>query len=131
MKQEVTIRDINDGHIIAGCDKRACEGCKGSFFCRNTDSIFEVLNASGEEIQVGDKVEIEMESKRTVLAILISLALPLASLIAGMLLGFLLGLSEPVQFLMGVIGLLLGFLVGFLYFRYTKRSYFPEIQEKL
>ncbi len=131
MKQEVTIRDIDDGHIIAGCDKRACEGCKGSFFCRNTDSIFEVLNKSGEELQVGDKVEIEMETKKTIVAILISLAVPLVCLFAGMLLGYALGLSEPMQFLMGAVGLLIGFLIGFLYFRYTRKSYYPEVQEKL
>ncbi len=131
MKQEVTIRNIEEGKITAGCDKRACEGCKGSFFCRSTDSIFEVLNKSGEELAVGDKVEIEMETKKTIVATLISLALPLASLIIGVLIPFLAGASEPIQFLGGAIGLFLGFLIGFLYFRYTRKSYLPEVQEKL
>ncbi|MBR1938519.1 MAG: SoxR reducing system RseC family protein [Spirochaetales bacterium] len=131
MKQEVTIRNIEDGKITAGCDKRACEGCKGSFFCRSTDSIFEILNKTEEELQVGDKVRVDMDSKKTVIATLISLALPLSLLIIGMITGYYLKLSEPMQFLFGAVGLFIGFLFGYLYFRYTKKSYLPEVEEKL
>ncbi|MCR5732155.1 MAG: SoxR reducing system RseC family protein [Sphaerochaetaceae bacterium] len=131
MKQEVTIRKIEDGHITAGCDKRACEGCKGSFFCKSTDSIFEILNKTEEELNVGDKVKVNLDSKKTVFATLISLALPLSLLIGGMVLGYVLKLSEPLQFLLGAIGLAIGFLFGYFYFRYTKKSYLPEVEEKL
>ena len=83
MRKEVTIQQSKDGIITAGCDKGACEGCKGSFFCTSKNTVFEVLNPENIELKAGDKAEIDMPPSKTLFSIFMSLGLPLILFIPG------------------------------------------------
>ena len=132
MRKEVTIQQSKDGIITAGCDKGACEGCKGSLFCRGQNSEFEVANPKAISVDKGDRVVIDMPAGRTILASAMSLVFPLACFLAGMLAAFAYDPDrELVQLACGVAGLAVGFALSSLYFHFTKRKYTPTIDRKL
>ncbi len=131
MKQEVTIEKIDRGIVTAGCDKKACEGCKSSMFCNRSENLFEILNEENIELAVGDKVEVDMKPSRTIAATLMSLAVPLLGFFIGMVVAYLISLGEMLQLLCGIIGLAIGFTISFLYFRFTKKKYMPIIRRKI
>ena len=132
MTRQVTILEVDEGSIRAGCDRSACEGCKGSLFCRGQNSEFEVANPKAISVDKGDKVVIDMPAGRTILASAMSLVFPLACFLAGMLAAFAYDPDrELVQLACGVAGLAAGFALSSLYFHFTKRKYTPTIDRKL
>lgn len=129
MTQEAKILEIKNEKITAGCDKKMCDGCKSSMFCRNTNNSFEVQNPEGMEVHKGDTVILEMNSGRTVVSTLMSLAVPLVCFFLGMVAGYLLHFGELLQFAFGGAGLAVGFAISGLYFHFTKKKYMPEIRK--
>ena len=83
MKKEVTIQQSKDGIITAGCDKGACEGCKGSFFCTSKKASFDVLNPDGIKLEKGDQAVIDMPTGKTLFTVFMSFGLPLIMFIPG------------------------------------------------
>lgn len=130
MKQTVTVLKTDGEKITAGCDKSACEGCKNSIFCRKTDNIFEVLNEKGEEVEAGDKIIIDLPTGKSLFSTFMSLVLPLLCFFAGLFASYVLGYSEIMQFVFALAALAIGFLISFLYFKLTKKSYFPTLESK-
>ncbi len=131
MKQEVTIEKIDRGVVTAGCDKKACEGCKSSMFCNRNENLFEVLNEENIALEVGDKVEVDMKPSRTIAATLMSLAVPLIGFFSGMVIAYFVSFGEMLQLLCGVFGLAAGFSISFIYFHFTKKKYMPVIRRKV
>jgi len=132
VKEEATIKKIDGGKIILGCDKSACEGCKSSLFCNRKRSEFSALNTENIALKEGDKVEITLNTKKSIFSVMLSLAFPLALFMASMILtSKAYPDNEGRQFLISAIFLLIGFFLSGLYFRLTKKSYEPEITDKL
>lgn len=129
MTQEAKIIDIRKDRITAGCDKKMCEGCKSSMFCRNTNNTFEVQKPSDITVNKGDTVLLEMNPRKTVVSTLMSLALPLLCFFLGMGAGYLLNFGEVLQFVFGLSGLAVGFAISALYFHFTKAKYMPTIKK--
>ena len=130
MKQIVTIQENKDGKIIAGCDKSQCDGCKGSFFCTSKKSDFQVLNPEGLELKAGDKAEIELEPKKTLFTVFMSLAFPLLMFLPGYFIGALVSDGEGIRFIAALASVGIGFLIAGLYFRFTKRKFLPVVLRK-
>ena len=130
MKQIVTIQETKNGKIIAGCDKSQCEGCKGSFFCTSKKSDFQILNPEGIDLKPGDKAEIDLEPKKTLFSVFMSLAFPLLMFLPGYFIGAHFSSSELVRFICSIAGVAAGFLISSIYFRVTKKSYLPVVTEK-
>lgn len=130
MKQIVTIQENKDGRIIAGCDKSQCDGCRGSFFCTSKKSDFQVLNPENITLNPGDKAEIEMEPKKTLFTVFMSLAFPLLMFLPGYFTASLFTENEAVLLLSSLLGVALGFIISALYFRFTKKKYLPVVTEK-
>ena len=130
MKQIVTIQGNKDGKIIAGCDKSQCDGCKGSFFCTSKKSDFQILNPEGIDLKPGDKAEIDLEPKKTLFTVFMSLAFPLLMFLPGYFIGAHFSSSEAVRFICSIAGVALGFLISAIYFRVTKKAYLPVVTEK-
>lgn len=130
MKQIVTIQENKDGKIIAGCDKSQCDGCKGSFFCTSKKSDFQVLNPEGLELKAGDKAEIELEPKKTLFTVCMSLAFPLLMFLPGYFIAAYFSSSEAIRLVGSLCGVAAGFLISAIYFRITKKTYLPVVTEK-
>lgn len=131
MTKEVKIISVDKGHITAGCDRNACEGCKGSLFCKGRNSEFEVLNPNNLSVEDGDSVEISMPAGRTIFATAMSLAFPLLCFLFGMVAAYLASSErEIMQLLCGVAGLAFGFIISSIYFHFTKKKYTPSIERK-
>ena len=129
MKQNATVLDKKGNEIIVGCDKNLCEGCHASMFCTNKNNSFEVLNPKGLDVKKGEKVEIDMPSKRTLNAVFLSLGLPLILFIPGYFVGKLFTQNELILLLWGVGFMALGFLFSTLFFRKKKKEYSPTISK--
>ncbi len=130
MKREVTILQ-SDKSIIAGCDKSACEGCKGSFFCTTKNTTFEVLNPENIKLSEGDVAEIDMPSSKTLFSIFMSLGLPLLMFLPGYFVGSLLSPADGVKFISAIIGVALGFGISAIYFHWKKKEYMPKVLRKV
>lgn len=132
MTRVVTILSVDKGGIKAGCDRSACEGCKGSLFCRGRNSEFEVANPKGIALETGDVVEIDMPAGRTILASAMSLVFPLCCFLVGMLAAFAAAPErELLQLGCGMAGLAIGFAISSVYFHFTKKKYTPTIDRKM
>ncbi len=131
MKQNATIMETKDSKIIAGCDKSLCGECHASLFCKSKDSSFEVLNPEKLNIEKGDKVEIDMPSKKTLTSIFLSLGLPLALFIPGYFIGKIFTQNELLLLLWGIGFMAIGFLFASLFFKKKKNEYTPSITRVL
>lgn len=130
MKQTVTIQQNKDGTITAGCDKTQCGNCHGSFFCTSKNADFQVLNPDGIDLKAGDKAVVDMEGKKTLFSVFMSLGFPLLMFLPGYGIGALLTESEGIRFILSISGVAAGFLISGLYFRFTKKKYLPVIIRK-
>lgn len=130
MRKEVTIQQNEDGTITAGCDRNACEGCKGSFFCTSKKTTFEVLNPENIELKAGDKAEIDMPSSKTLFSVFISLGLPLIMFLPGYFIASLFSESDGIRLIGAIIGVAIGFAIAAVYFHFRKREYIPRIIRK-
>ena len=131
MRKEVTIQRTEGGVITAGCDKSACEGCKGSFFCTSKKTTFEVLNPENIKLSAGDKAEIDMPSSKTLFSIFMSLGLPLIMFIPGYFISSLFSESDGIRLIGALSGVTAGFLIAAIYFHKKKREYMPRITRKM
>ena len=130
MKQIVTIQEKTDKGLIAGCDKTACEGCKGSFFCTSKKSSFTVTNPDGIPLEEGDKAVIELPPGKTLFSVFMSLGLPLIMFIPGYIVGTLISGSQTVHLIASLAGVALGFMISALFFRRRKDEYSPVVIAK-
>ncbi len=131
MKQSVTVINADDKNkIIVGCDKTACEGCKGSMFCRNKESYFTVDNPANIQVKNGDKVDIDLPGGKTVLSVFISLALPLILFIPGYYIASIFTTRIGFLFLGGILGIASGFLFAAIYFHFKGEEYTPTLDKK-
>lgn len=130
MRKEVTIQQNEDGTITAGCDRNACEGCKGSFFCTSKKTTFEVLNPEHIELKAGDKAEIDMPSSKTLFSVFMSLGLPLIMFLPGYFIASLFSESDGIRLIGAIIGVAIGFAIAAVYFHFRKREYIPRIIRK-
>ncbi len=130
MRKEVTIQQNEDGTITAGCDRNACEGCKGSFFCTSKKTTFEVLNPENIELKAGDKAEIDMPSSKTLFSVFMSLGLPLIMFLPGYFIASLFSESDGIRLIGAIIGVAIGFAIAAVYFHFRKREYIPRIIRK-
>lgn len=130
MKQTVTIQANKDGCITAGCDKSQCAGCSGSFFCTSKKVDFQVLNPENIELKSGDKAIVEMESRKTLFSIFMSLVFPILMFLPGYFIGALVSDGEGIRFIAALASVGIGFLIAGLYFRFTKRKFLPVVLRK-
>lgn len=128
MNQEARVIRINDEKITVGCDKRACEGCKGNFFCTQKKKEFEAINPKKVDIKQGDKVNLHIPEGKAIFTVFMSLGLPLILFIPGYFIGRLFTQSEGLLLLSGLIGVGIGFLISFLFFRVRKKEYIPAVE---
>lgn len=128
MKQSVKVINADDKErIIVGCDKTACEGCKGSFFCQNKETSFEVINPEGIDVKAGDDIEINLPGKKTVASVLISLGLPLIMFIPGYLIASAFTANPLWLLLSGAAGIASGFLIAAVFFHFKGNEYVPTL----
>ena len=132
MKKEVTVlEDAKGTEVKVGCDRTACEGCSGSFFCTAKDSSFDAFIDRQIELKKGDKVIIDMPSGKTLTSIFMSLGLPLIMFLPGYFIGKHLSHGSDGWALVGaLLSVALGFGIGFVYFRKKKKDFMPRIEEK-
>jgi len=127
MKQNVTVIEEKEDNVIVGCDKTACEGCHCSLFCTNKNSSFEALNPNGLKLKEGETVEIDLPSKKTINAVLLSLGLPLVLFVPGYFIGRIFTSNDLILLLWGVGFMALGFLFSSIFFKKRKKEYSPLI----
>ena len=130
MKQIVTIQENKDGCITAGCDKSQCAGCSGSFFCTSKKVDFQILNPENIDLKKGDKAIVEMESRKTLFSIFMSLIFPILMFIPGYFIGAAITDGEGIRFIAAMASVAIGFLISGLYFRFTRKKYLPVVVQK-
>ncbi len=128
MRKEVTVLEKKEGKIYVGCDRNACEGCKGNFFCRSKETLIEIR--SDASVEVGDKVELSVPSGKAVFTVFMSLGLPLLMFPLFYAIASRFTEKEVYLFLISIAGVGIGFLISALFFRITKGVYEPELIEK-
>ena len=117
--------------ITAGCDRSACEGCKGSFFCTSRKASFEVLNPEKIDLSAVDTAEIYVPSSKTLFSVFMSLGLPLLMFLPGYFISTLITESEGLRFLGAMAGVAVGFAIAALYFHIRKKEYMPRVIRKV
>lgn len=130
MKQTATVLEVKGKKIIVGCDKSACEGCKGSIFCNNKHNEFEVVNMQNIVVKKGDRVILDLPTGKTLFTSFMSFIFPLILFFAGMVTTFFITPNQIWQFGGGFIGLVIAFVIAGIYFKITRDKYRPEIIEK-
>ena len=131
MRQKGTIRELHDDHIVVGCGTTGgCQSCS-SVFCSEKEgedeSVFQVSNPKGIDLNIGDDVEIFLDPRRTIAAGFLVLILPLILFGAGFLIASRYTDLELVQALVGILGLGVGFFIGYLRKKASGDRDLPEI----
>jgi Positive regulator of sigma E activity len=132
MKQIVQISKKDNDEIKVTCDKSACEGCKGSFFCGSRKSEFEVENPEKLEVKEGDRIQIDIPARRSIFASFMSLGLPLIFFFVGLIIAYFINPANQImQFIAGFIGLGLAFIISALFFKTYRKKYRPTVDKVL
>ncbi len=130
MKQTVTIIDKEEDKIVVACDKRACEHCKGNFFCSGKKAEFEVNNPESVKIDKGDKVQIDIPAGKTIFTSFMSFGLPLILFFVGLIIGFFVWPdNQLLQFGFGALFLVAAFIINSIYFKVYRKKYCPTIDK--
>ena len=130
MRKEVTIQQADGEKITAGCDRSACEGCKGSLFCTSKKASFDVLNPDKIPLEKGDQAIIDLPPRKTLFTVFMSLGLPLIMFVPGYIIGRLLSENEGIQLLTSLLGVALGFVISAIFFRFNRKKYTPVVIDK-
>ena len=131
MRQKGTIRELHDDYIVVGCGTSGgCQSCS-SIFCSEkeggNESVFQVTNPKGIDLDIGDAVEIYLDPRRTIAAGFLVLILPLVLFAAGFLVASRYTDSEILQALAGILGIGIGFSIGYLRKRRSGDRDLPRI----
>ena len=131
MRQKGTIRELHDDHIVVGCGTTGgCQSCS-SAFCSGKEgedeSVFQVSNPNGIDVDIGDDVEIFLDPRRTIAAGFLVLISPLILFASGFIIASRFTDLELVQALAGILGLSVGFFVAYLRKKASGERDLPEI----
>lgn len=127
MKKEVTVLEKENGKIYVGCDRNACEGCKGSIFCQRKDTRIELNEDKNIDVKVGEKVMLDLPSGKTIFSVFMSLGLPLLMFPLFYFIASFFTSSEVKLFFSGIGGVCIGFLISAVFFHFKKGEYEPKL----
>ena len=127
MKKEVTVLEKADGKIYVGCDRNACEGCKGSIFCQRKDTKIELKDDPNVKAEVGEKVLLDLPSGKTIFSVFMSLGLPLLMFPIFYFVASFFTANEVSLFFSGIIGVAIGFIISAIFFHFKKGDYEPKL----
>lgn len=127
MKKEVTVLEKENGKIFVGCDRNACEGCKGSVFCQRKDTKIELKDDGSIPVEVGEKVMLDLPGGKTVFSVFMSLGFPLLMFPLFYFIGSFFTKSEVSLFFSGIIGVAIGFAISAIFFHFKKGEYEPRL----
>ena len=85
------------------------------------------MNPNGLKLKEGETVEIDLPSKKTINAVLLSLGLPLVLFVPGYFIGRIFTSNDLILLLWGVGFMALGFLFSSIFFKKRKKEYSPLI----
>lgn len=127
MKKEVTVLEKEDGKIFVGCDRNACEGCKGSIFCQRKDTKIELKDGPSIPLEVGEKVILDLPSGKTIFSVFMSLGFPLLMFPVLYFIASFFTTSEVTLFFSGITGVVVGFIISAVFFHFKKGEYEPKL----
>ncbi|NLZ77831.1 MAG: SoxR reducing system RseC family protein [Spirochaetales bacterium] len=129
MLEVVTVHDVRGkDRIRVSCSSAACNGCKGGLFCNTKKRVFDVSNVDGLAIRKGDRVEIHLETRRTIGGTLLTLIAPLLLFPLGYHIAKGLGAGEGLSTLIALGSIALGFVGVWIYFKVNEHSYLPTVR---
>lgn len=79
------VESIRSNIVYCISSGSACSSCKNKLLCKKSEKPFEVRNPNNINVKVGDMVELELNEKETVKALLITLLFPLTTLITSLI----------------------------------------------
>ena len=127
MKKEVTVLEKEDGKVFVGCDRNACEGCKGSIFCQRKDTKIELKDDLSIPLEVGEKVILDLPSGKTIFSVFMSLGFPLLMFPVFYFIASFFTTSEVTLFFSGITGVVVGFIISAVFFHFKKGEYEPKL----
>ena len=127
MRKEVTVLEKEDGKIYVGCDREACEGCKGSIFCQRKETKIEIKDDNKIPLEVGEKVILDLPSGKTIFSVFMSLGFPLLMFPLFYFIASFFTKKEVTLFFFGIGGVIIGFIISGLFFHFKKGEYEPKL----
>lgn len=125
----VTVHDIcSKDRIQVSCASESCKGCKGGLFCNTKKRVFDVSNIDGLALEKGDRVEIHLDTGRTIGGTLLTLIAPLLLFPIGYYIAKSFGVDEGISALIALGSIALGFVGVWIYFKVNERSYLPTVK---
>lgn len=125
------VQEINENTVLLGCSSTSCNSCKGSLFCKAKGSTFEVHKPSYMELEIGDVVQVNLPTRKTLITILVNFVPALLLFFLGMFISSSFTANELIQFAFGIIGLCIGFLASALFYKKFKDRFQPRIMKKI
>ena len=130
MYEHASVISIRNKDIITvSCETDTCANCKAGSFCATKGKTFNAHNGTGENLSVGDKVEIYLPPGKTITAGFIALLVPILLFPVGYYLPTLIAQSagEGLKIISGLIGIAVGFLISRSFSKAKSKEYTPEI----
>ena len=130
MKEVGTVQKIDGEYAFIRVEKKSacgenCATCKGG--CVPTERIIKVKNT--KKCQSGDKVALDMNTKKVMSAAFMVYIIPLVMLILGYFLGESLFGNEGSAILSGVVLMIISMIIIAVFDRLSKDKYMAEITE--
>ncbi len=97
------ISKIQGDTIYCISNGTSCMHCKNKLLCKKPDKPFEVRNTKNIDIKIGDMVELELDTRQTIISLLITLFIPLLSIIVSLILASKITNSPILLFLISLI----------------------------
>ena len=131
MKQIVKVNENNGGTVVVSPLSSSCSNCHNELFCRKKNNLFTVSNPNKIKVEKEDLLEIEINEKRALFSVFMTLFFPLLLFLVGYFIGKLFTSNEIVLAFCGLIFIVFGFLLSYLFFKERRSKYSPYIIRKI
>lgn len=117
MKETGIVNKVDGNRVTVGCGaEQSCSSCSGGN-CGSRKRLYEAVNVDGLKVEIGDLVEIYLDTRKAVASAFMVFILPLLLFAAGYLVAKAFDGTGGEGFLAlgGLLGLAAGFGISFLY----------------
>jgi sigma-E factor negative regulatory protein RseC len=130
MYEQASVVSVSHNEMVTVmCSTAACENCHAGTFCSTKGKTFTARNRTGNQLKIGDTVELYLPPGKTITAGFVALLVPILLFPVGYYAPSLFSgeASEGLRIMLGIVGIALGFAISRIFSKRKSNEYTPEV----